>query len=92
MKTAPQDYLHIAVWGRHLGSYSYYIQDQQYLASEAGAPINAIYERSAPGGERSGTWVTIDECKPDTQAQINEGVEVLKRALEAQGKRGATCA
>jgi hypothetical protein len=62
--TKPSDYLHIAVWVRQLGSMRYYIVDQQERAFAAGAPINAIYERSEPGGTRSGVWVTVDECVP----------------------------
>lgn len=80
--TKPSDYLHIAVWGRQLGSMRYYIVDQQERAFAAGAPINAIYERSGPGGTRSGVWVTVDECVPHRRDHVNAEVETLRAALQ----------
>lgn len=39
----PEEYHAIRVWGHSMGSYAYYWKEQQRLASEANAPINAIY-------------------------------------------------
>lgn len=41
----PQDYKHIAAWGRMMGSYAYFIKDQQNQAAEDNAPVDAIYKR-----------------------------------------------
>lgn len=39
----PNEYRHIAAWGRLLGSYPYYIEQQQVKAAMEQAPIKAIY-------------------------------------------------
>lgn len=70
---SPEDYLHIAAWGRQLGSHQYYIENQQKRAFETGAPVNAIYEEHG-----TGRWVTVDECVPGVTTRINEVVEILR--------------
>lgn len=79
--TKPTDYLHIAAWGRQLHSFQYYISDQQERAFATGAPLDAVYEKSLPGGERSGQWVRISECSPSTQESINADVAFMKQRL-----------
>ncbi|MEJ7807552.1 MAG: hypothetical protein WKG03_16705 [Telluria sp.] len=71
MKTLqPEDYKHIAVWGRQLGSFHYYIKAQQERACAAGAPINAIYEKYDSRGA-TGVWVTVDEYTPAVRDRVN---------------------
>jgi hypothetical protein len=43
--TKPSDYVAIARWGKRLGSYDYYIHNEQAQAFRDNAPINAIYKR-----------------------------------------------
>lgn len=71
---SPDDYLHILVWGQRLQSFLPYIKDQQRRAAEAGAPINAVYERHDCGGG-TGKWVTSDDCHPDVKAEVNDEVQ-----------------
>lgn len=62
-KHAPQEYRHIAAWGSSLGSFGYYIADQQAKAAAEGAPLTAVYRAED-------RWVTIEECHETTQADI----------------------
>jgi hypothetical protein len=39
----PKEYKHIAAWGQMMGSYPYYIKDQQEDAAQNNAPLDAIY-------------------------------------------------
>ena len=48
----PNEYIHILRWGKRLGSMPYYIADQQQLAADTNAPLNAIYQKV------DGTWAT----------------------------------
>ena len=75
--TKPEDYLAIAAWGKMLGSYGYYVREQQRLASEDGAPINAVYEKHSHSG-RSHEWVTLDACAQVTQDDVNVLVEQMR--------------
>lgn len=74
----PSDYKHIAAWGRKMGSFAYYIKDQQDRAFAAGAPVNAIYEGCAPGGVRTGVWNTVDQCHPEVRDEVNAAVEAME--------------
>tara|TARA_R110002124_G_scaffold278828_1_gene451018 strand:- start:144 stop:353 length:210 start_codon:yes stop_codon:yes gene_type:complete len=49
----PSDYKAIAFWGKELGSFDYYIKDQQREACADGVPVNVIY-KSADG------WETVE--------------------------------
>ena len=61
MKNNPKDYVWIARWGYHLGSFEYYIKDQQDLVAAEDAPLNAIYKRD-------GVWHTVDDVvNPETR-------------------------
>lgn len=53
-KYAAQEYHWIRKWGEYLLSKNYYIKDQQKLAAEDGAPLNAIFKKE------DGTWETTD--------------------------------
>ena len=48
----PEDYKHIAAWGRMLGSFRYYVKQEQAAAFEDGAPLDAIYKNSEGEWER----------------------------------------
>lgn len=58
VQRAGENYHAIALWGRRLGSYAYYIHAEQAKAEEMGAPNDALYERD-------GKWVTVRDLKPD---------------------------
>lgn len=44
-ENSPKDYKHIRAWGQMMGSYPYYIKNQQQEAFEDNAPIDAVYKR-----------------------------------------------
>jgi hypothetical protein len=53
-KHKPEEYVHLKVWCKSTGSMDYYVKQQQERASEANAPVDALYERydgSGPTGE-----------------------------------------
>lgn len=49
-----RDYKHIAAWGRFMGSFAEYIEDEQRRAADSDAPLNAVYQNA------DGTWETIN--------------------------------
>lgn len=64
MKYKPHEYVCIAAWGRRMGSFDYYIKDQQRKAAQMGAPLTAIYERD-------GHWQRAEEIvNPHTRKMI----------------------
>jgi hypothetical protein len=67
----PEDYKHIRAWGVMLQSYEYYIRQQQETAAHDDAPITAVYKRDD-------RWITIEECSPTTQTQVNDYVARMK--------------
>ena len=70
----PSEYLHIRAWGKMMGSYEYYISNQQAQASSDNAPFNAIYHREGEG------WHIAEDIKnPATKEYIEHVVEELKR-------------
>ena len=50
-------YPYIRAWGRYLGSFNYYIEDQVALARAEDAPDDALYKASL-----TGRWVRFYEC------------------------------
>jgi len=60
-----EEYIAIEAWGRDMGSYPYYIKDQQERAAATNAPLDAIFENVEPGGLRTGVWSTVSELRPD---------------------------
>lgn len=60
MKHAPHEYKAIAMWGKRMGSRSYYIEDEQYRASQDGAPIDATYRN-----HDTGKWVCVSDFEPN---------------------------
>jgi hypothetical protein len=57
---AASPYLAIYVWGKELGSYNYFILDEQQRAKDDGAPLDAIYK-----DETTGHWHTVSELSPN---------------------------
>jgi hypothetical protein len=56
--TSPKDeYPYIVLWGRYLGSYDYYIEQEVAQAKKDNAPKNATFTDS------TGRWHTFDEVK-----------------------------
>lgn len=54
----PSDYKHIRAWGEMMGSFEYYIKNQQEQAATDNAPLTAIYKR----GDK---WSTFDEVESE---------------------------
>lgn len=51
MVNKPSDYVDIACWGRFLGSFRHYIENQQELAAGENAPLDAIFRGLEPHGK-----------------------------------------
>ena len=51
-------YQAIRIYSQHIGSYEYFIEDQQAQAEASGAPLTAIYKR-----EGANTWTTIADIE-----------------------------
>lgn len=67
------DYKYIRAWGKHLGSFNYYIDGEVLKARKDNAPQNAIYKNS------KGNWQTFDDIKSDnTKKQIQRTVDSMK--------------
>ena len=66
----PSNYLHLRAWGIRLGSFNSYILQQQYLASEDNAPLNAIYR------DTDGSWIT-DIPNPNVRRELEASVRWL---------------
>jgi len=58
------DYPYVIAWGKMMRSEGYYIENQLRKAREDGAPVTAVYRGD------DGAWVTLDQCHPDTQRQL----------------------
>ena len=61
----PKQYKAIAMWGKYMGSFPYYIEMEQERAAAANAPLDAIDERMEAGGVRTGNWDTVRDLAPD---------------------------
>ena len=68
----PNQYKHIWVWGRMMSSDGAYIHDQQVMASEDNAPLDAIYKN------QEGRWVSFSEV---TDPQTQHYFEMRKEQL-----------
>lgn len=72
--TKPSDYKGIELWGRLLGSRTYFIEMEQEAALRDHAPIDAVYRSN--GG--TGPWVCVSNLRPghhfieDYQRFINQ--------------------
>jgi hypothetical protein len=67
---SPKDYKAIALWGRQLGSFQYYIDGQQHMAADQEAPTDALYFSDAEG-----KWVCVSDLKPDHRFRVHyEGI------------------
>lgn len=61
-----KDYKHIAAWGRFMGSFVEYIEDEQRRAADSDAPLDAIYQNP------DSTWETV---KTITDAGVKRIIE-----------------
>lgn len=78
-RSLDERYPEIRKWGNELGSFNYYIENQQLQAEADGAPSDAVYRRD------NGTWATrseIEKSREETQRQ-NEARERLNSAAPA---------
>lgn len=73
--TKPGDYVAIAAWGRKLGSYPYYIENEQLRAFDANAPIDAVYKKYD-----TAEWQTVSAMMPE-----HEFRQQYAEALKARG-------
>lgn len=72
----PSDYVWIKLWGHQLGSYDYYIENQQEKAARDNAPLDAIYEVTGAGGVHTGKWNTASGItNTDTQRSLRSAAE-----------------
>jgi len=61
----PEEYVWIKKWGELVVSGRSYIRDQQHLAAEDAAPLDAIYARQGGG------WATLDDVTgANTRARL----------------------
>lgn len=67
------DYLYIRAWGRSLGSFQNYIDNELEKARADNAPQNAIYR------DNEGRWHTFDNISSEvTKSAIKERVEEMQ--------------
>lgn len=65
--TQPSDYKHIRAWGKILGSYEYYIENEQQKAFDLELPLDTIYIST----QNEGRSVNEIKCK-DTLARVQK--------------------
>lgn len=66
------DYKHIEAWGRLLGSYRYFISEEQARAAKEGAPIDAVFK------DNDG-WVSFSKVTaPDVRLRITTILATMK--------------
>jgi hypothetical protein len=70
----PDEYVGIRAWGKVLGSYDYYIEQEQRRAVRMRAPLDAIYLNS-----HNDVWVCVSDLSPTHSFH-----EVYRRAIEAR--------
>lgn len=56
-----EKYPWIVKWGKHMGSFDYYVEAQLVRAEQTNAPTNATFENTKPGGGGTGQWSTVDD-------------------------------
>lgn len=70
----------IRKWGRNMGSFRYFIEEEQRRAAAEGAPLNATFR------QHDGTWSTTDDIlRADTRARLGlppEPVGTVGRQIE----------
>jgi len=59
----PSDYKMIKAWGQYMGSYHPYIVDQQNLAAQENAPLDAIFRNNDSHVGAVSTWSTVEQVK-----------------------------
>ena len=61
----PNEYKMIQAWGKYMGSYMPYIVDQQNLAAQENAPLDAIFRNNDSHVGVVSTWSTVEQVKSD---------------------------
>ena len=68
----PEDYKHIAAWGRHLHRPAEEVAATQARACADNAPLDAVYETQTFNGAHSHQWIRAENiCSPWVKATIN---------------------
>jgi len=65
-------YPYVYAWGKLMGSYNYYIENQMELAEKENAPKNATFRKD------NGGWNTTTHLQPHTIAELNEYIAGTK--------------
>lgn len=71
----PIDYIGIAAWGKHLGSFHYFIEDEQRCAAAEDAPADALAKR------HDGSWLTLRDLPKEHAFHARYEHEQYVRAL-----------
>lgn len=72
-------YPYIVAWGKKLGSFGYYIENQCRQAEIDKAPAKSVYYSSSDK-----RWITIDECHTATISEIEEYIKGNKGGIIIQ--------
>ena len=68
----PKEYKHIRAWGLMMGSFEYYVRNQQSDASDDNAPLDAVFKSE-------GTWhVYSDVTNAATREIVDHHLSRLK--------------
>jgi hypothetical protein len=70
----PEEFVGVRAWGRYLGSFDYYIEQEQRRAVRTQAPIDALYY-----DDKKKAWVCVDSLSPTHPFR-----EVYRLAVEAR--------
>jgi len=75
------DYLYIRAWGKLLGSFDYYIENEVCKARKDNAPQTAIYRNDDK------TWQTVENVCEETKRQVEA---IVKEMVKGSGNRTAS--
>lgn len=68
----PSDYKHIKAWGAIMGSRAYYVENEQRLAAQEGAPLDAVFRDG-----QTKEWVRVGQCNAYTQQLVERHVKEI---------------
>lgn len=80
----PKDYKHIKAWGKMMGSFPYYIKEQQAKAAQENAPLDAIYK--SHDAELEQPWRRHSQIQNENTREEIDRI-ILKMESEAERKR-----
>lgn len=62
----PSTYVAMKQWLQSIGSFPYYIEQQQQKAADEGAPLDALFERATiVHAPEFGKWITVRDLAPN---------------------------